>query len=177
MFSFRIVCSSAKFLSHTHDVSFHLQNLFFHAQLLFTRLDDVLGWMEQVQQRQSRAVTQLGDISDTSGDESDLGEPRRRLRSKRTYKMMKAWGTKDFGQFFVTRPPDVATKPSHFYCRICRKDVSVLTHGHHEILRHFQCSKHFPRDHRLRLETPGWEVLDFEGIAMSPTEVERQRDK
>ena len=77
----------------------------------------------------------------------------------------------------MTGPTDVVTKPSHFYCRICRKDVSVLTHGHHEILRHFQGSKHFPRDQGLRLETPGWEVLDYEGNILSPAEVERQREK
>ena len=55
--------------------------------------------------------------------------------------------------------------------------MSVLTHGHHETLRHFQDSKHFPRDQRLRLETPGWEVIDYEGNIMSPAEVERQREK
>ena len=91
--------------------------------------------------------------------------------------MKRAWGTSDVGRFFVTRPTDVAIKASHFYCRICRKDVSVLTHGHHEILRHFQGSKHFPRDQRLRLEKSGWEVLDYEGNIMSPAEVERQREK
>ena len=53
----------------------------------------------------------------------------------------------------------------------------MLTHGHHEILQHFQDSKHFPRDQRLRLETPIWEVLDCEGKAMSPAEVERQPEK
>ena len=52
----------------------------------------------------------------------------------------------------------------------------MLTHGHHKILRHFQGSKHFPRDQRLSLETPGWEVLDYEGNVMSPAEVERQRE-
>ena len=55
--------------------------------------------------------------------------------------------------------------------------MSVLTHGHHEILRHFQGSKHFLCDQRLRLETPGWEVLDYEKNIMSPAEVERQREK
>ena len=95
----------------------------------------------------------------------------------KTYNMKKAWGMSDVGRFFVTGPTDVATKPSHFYGRTCRKDVSVLTHGHHEMLRHFQGSKHFPRDQRLRLETPGWEVLDYEGNTMSPAEVERQREK
>ena len=128
-------------------------------------------------QRPSRALPRLGDTTYTSGDESDAGEPRRRLQSRKTCKMKRAWGTSDVGRFFVTGPTEVAPKPSHFYCRICRKDVSVLTHGHHEILRHFQGSKHFPRDQRLRLETPSWEVLDYEGNVMSPAEVDHQREK
>ena len=52
-----------------------------------------------------------------------------------------------------------------------------MTHGVHEILRHFQWTKHFPRDQRLRLETPGWRVLDFEGNVMLEEEVERQRER
>ena len=144
-----------------------------HANLLFTGLDDVLSRLEQVEQRPSRVLPRLGDTTDTSGDERNAGEPRRRLRSKKSYKMKRAWGTSDVGAILCDWPTGVATKPSHFYCRICRKDVSVLTHGHHEILRHFQGSKHFPRDQRLRLETPGWEVLDYEGNIMSPAEVER----
>ena len=148
-----------------------------YSGLLFTGLDDVLSRLEQVEQGPSRVAPRLGDTTDTSGDESDAGEPRRRLRSRKAYKMKRAWGGSDVGRFFVTGPTDAATKPSHFYCRICRKDVSVLTHGQHEILRHFQGSKHFPRDQRLRLETPGWEVLDYEGNIMSPAEVERQRER
>ena len=148
-----------------------------HAHLLFLGLDDVLSRLEQVEQRPSRALPRLGGTSDTSGDESDIGEPRPRLRSKKTYKMKNAWGTSDVRRFFVPAPTNVATKTSHFSCRICRKDVSVLTHGHHEVLRQFQGSKHFPCDQRLRLETPGWGVLYYEGNAMSPAEVKRQRER
>ena len=114
--------------------------------LLFTGLNDVLSQLEQVEQRPSPALPRLGDTTDTSGDENDAGEPRPKLRCRKTYKMKSAWLTSDVGQFFVTGPTDVATKPSHFCCRFCCKDVSVLTHGHREILRHFQGSKHFPRD-------------------------------
>ena len=85
-----------------------------------------------MEQRPSHALPRLGDTADTSGDESDAGEPRRRLRSRKTYKMNRAWRTSDVGRFFVTEPTDVETKHSHFYCRICRKDVSVLTHGHRD---------------------------------------------
>ena len=171
----RIDRSSAKFPSPTHNISFLWQ--IFHAQLLFTGLDDVLSRLEPVEQRPSRAVPRLGATSDTRGNESNMGEPQRRLRTKKTYKMKKNWGVGNVGQFFVTEPTDVATKLSHFYCRFCRKDAFVLTHGHQENLRDFQDSKHFPRGQRLRLEMPRWEVLDFEENAMSPAEVERQREK
>ena len=36
--------------------------------------------------------------------------------------------------------------------------------------------KHFARDQRLRLETPGWRVLDFEGNPLSESELERRRE-
>ena len=90
--------------------------------------------------------------------------------------MKKVWGTNEVGQFFVTGATDAAGKPSLFYCRVCRNDVSVLTHGSHEILRHYQGVKHFARDQRLRLETPGWRVLDFEGNPLSESELERRRE-
>ena len=75
-----------------------------HAYLLFTGLDDVLSRLEQVEQRPSRALPRLGDTTDTSGDESDIGEPRLRLRSKKTYKMRKAWGRVMLGNFLWLGP-------------------------------------------------------------------------
>ena len=53
----------------------------------------------------------------------------------------------------------------------------MLTHGHHEVLRLFQGSRHFAREQRLRLETPVWCVLDFHGNPSSDDELERQREK
>ena len=53
----------------------------------------------------------------------------------------------------------------------------MLTHGHYEVLRHFQGRSHFAREQRLRLETPGWCVLDFQGNPLSEDELERQREK
>ena len=77
----------------------------------------------------------------------------------------------------MTGPLDAANMPSKFYCRLYRKNVSVLTHGHHEVLRHFQGRRHFARDQRLRLETPGWRVLEFQGNPLGEDELERQREK
>ena len=53
----------------------------------------------------------------------------------------------------------------------------MLTHGHHEVSRHFQGSRHFARDQRLRLKTPRWRVLDFHGNPISEDELKRQRAK
>ena len=77
----------------------------------------------------------------------------------------------------MTGPTDAFTKLSEFYCRLSRKDVSVLTHGSSEVLRHFQGIRHFARDQRLRLETPGWRVLGFDGEPLTEDELERQREK
>ena len=68
-----------------------------------------------MEQRPSPAVPRSGHTNNTSGDESDMGEPRRRMLSRGTYIMKKAWGTSDVGHFFVSGPTDVATKPSHFF--------------------------------------------------------------
>ena len=51
-----------------------------------------------------------------------------------------------------------------------------MTHGMHEILRLYQGTKNFPRGQLLRLETPGWRVLEFEGKTMRRENVERQRE-
>ena len=136
-----------------------------------------MGRVERMEQGLLGVVPHASQTSDTSGDETDVSEPRRRVRSKETLKMKKVWGTTELGRFFVTGTTDASGKPSHFYCRLCRKDVSVLTHGMHEILRHYQGTKHFPRDQRLCLETLGWRVLDFEGNVMRDEEVARQRDR
>ena len=91
--------------------------------------------------------------------------------------MKKSYATSELAQFFVTGPTGASTKLSEFYCRLCRKDVSVLTHGSPEVLGHFQGIRHFARDQRLRLETPGWRVLGFDGKPLTEDELERQRDK
>ena len=136
-----------------------------------------MGRVERMEQGLPGAVLHAPQTSDTSGIETDTSEPRRRVRTKKTFKMKKVWGASELGRFFVTGPTDASGKPSNFYCRLCRKDVSVLTHGMHEILRHYQGTKHFPQDQRLRLETPGWRVLDFEGNVMRDEEVARQRER
>ena len=117
------------------------------------------------------------ETTDTSGEDTDVDQPRRRVRSRRTFKMKKGYAVGELAQFFVTRPIDAAKKSSEFYCRLCRNDVSVLIHGSYERIRHFQGLSHFARDQRLRLKTPGWRVLDFDGNPLPEDELERQREK
>ena len=150
-----------------------LSFLLLHCISLFTELDAVLQYLGQ---STVRPGVHGVETSDSSEDESEASHSRRRVRCKRTFKMKKVWGANELGQFFVTAATDAAGKPSHFYCRVRGKDVSVLTHGPHEILRQYQGVKHFARDQRLRLETPGWRVLDFEGNPLSENELERRRE-
>ena len=140
---------------------------------LFTELDAVL---QHLGQSAARPGPHVADTSDSSADESEASHSRRRVRSKRTFKMKKVWRANEVGQFFVTGATDAAGKPSHFFCRVCRKDVSVLTHGPQEILRHYHGVKHSARDQRLRLETPGWRVLVFEGNPLSEIELEWRKE-
>ena len=91
--------------------------------------------------------------------------------------MKKGYAVGEVAQFFVTGPTNAANKLSEFYCRVCRMDVLVLTHGGYEVIRHFQGHRHFARDQRLRLETPAWRVLDFGCNQLPEKELERQREK
>ena len=105
---------------------------------LLSELDEVLGKLSQgpsvAQQQQQR----VPDTTDTSAEDTDIEQPRRRVRSRRTFRRKKGYAVGELAQFFVTGPTDAANKLSEFYCRVCRKDVSVLTHGEYEIIRHFQ---------------------------------------
>ena len=140
---------------------------------LLAELNEVLDRLREGPSQSPQRV----ETSDTSGDETDAGKGRRKVLSKKTFRMKKVYAATELGRFFVTGPSDAANMPSHFYCRVCRKNVSVLMHGHHEVLRHFQGSCHFARDQRLGLETPWWRVLDFHGNTLSEDELERRREK
>ena len=140
---------------------------------LLVELNEVL---DRLKQGPSQSLQRI-ETSDTSGNDTDASQGRRKVLSKKTYRMKKVYAATELGRFFVTGPLDAAIMPSHFYCRLCRKNVSVLTHAHHEVLRHFQGRRHFARDQRLRLETPGWSVLDFQRNPLTEDELERQRDK
>ena len=141
--------------------------------VLLGELNEVLDRLKQGPSQSPQRI----EASDTSGDETDASQGRRKVLSKKTYRMKKVYAATELGRFFVTGPSDAANMPSHFYCRLCRKNVSVLTHGHHEVLRHFQGRCHFARDQRLRLETPGWRVLDFQENPSTEDELEQQREK
>ena len=136
---------------------------------MFTELDDVL---DRLQQGPSQAARPLVETTDTSGDESVISPRKKKLLSKKTYKMKKAWATDELARLFVTGDP--VAKPSHFYCQLCWSEMSVPTHESLQILRHCQGAKHFAMDQRLSLETPGWRVRDFGWISLPDDEVERQ---
>ena len=134
-------------------------------------------WTDSSKKQGPLQSPQRIETSDTSGDETNTNKGFRKILSQKTFRMEKVYGTTELGRFFVTRSTYAVNKPNHFYCRVCLKDVSIFTHGHHKVLRQFQGSRHFARDQRLRLETPGWRVLNFHGNTLSEDELERQRGK
>ena len=140
---------------------------------MLKELNEVL---ERLKQGPSQSPQRV-ETSDTSEDETDTGKGRLKILSKKTFRMKKVYAATELGRFFVTGPSDAANMPGHFYCRVFRKKVSVFTHGHLEVLRHFQASRHFARDQRLRLGTPGWRVLDFHANPLSEDELEWQMEK
>ena len=142
--------------------------------VLFAELDEVL---DKLNPGPSAPRPPIVETTDTSGEETDTSQPRRRVRSKRTFKMKRSYATSELARFFVAGPTDASTKLSEFYCRLCRKNVSVLTYGSSEVLRHFQGIRLFARDQRLRHETPGWRVLGFDGKPLTEDELQRQREK
>ena len=138
-------------------------------------MTELIEVLDRLKQGPSQSPQRI-ETSETSGVETD-NKGCRKILSKKTLRMKKMYAATELGRFFVTRPSDAANIPSHFHCRVCRENVSVLTHGHHDLLRHFHVSRHFARDQRLHLETPGWRVLDFHGNPWSEDELERQREK
>ena len=142
--------------------------------ILLSELDEVL---DKLNQGPSTSRAPIVETNDTSGEDTDTSQPRRRVRSKCTFKMKKSYATDELTWCFVTGPTDASTKLSEFYCQICLRDVSLLTHGSSEVLRHFQGIQHFALDQRLRPETQGWRVLGLNGKPLTEDELERQRDK
>ena len=141
---------------------------------LLLELDVVL---DKSSQGPTTSLFPIVDTTDTTGEDRDTSEPRRRVRLKRTFEMKKSCVTDELARFFMTGPNNPSTKLSEFYCRICRKDVSVLTHGSSGVLWLFRGIRHFAREQRFCLETPGCRVLGFDGKPSTEVELERQRDK
>ena len=139
-------------------------------------LNEVLDRLKQGPSQSPQRIETLAE-SDTSVVETDASKGRPKVLSKKSFRMKKVYAATELCRFFLTGPSDAANMPSHFCSWVCRKNVSVLTHGHHEMLWHFQGSRHFARDQRQRLETPGWRVLDFHGYPLSENELECRREK
>ena len=164
-------------IGSTHDQlvspeQFRMISLFLGLSFVFQllELDEVL---DNLNQGPSMLRLPAAEITDTNGEETNTSQPWRRVRSKRSFKMKKSYATDELARLFLTGPTDASTELSEFYCRICRKNVSVLTHGRSEILWHFQWIRQFARDQRLHLDTPGWRVLDFDGNHLTEDELER----
>ena len=139
---------------------------------MLTELDDVLDSRQQGPSQPARPVI---ETTDTNRDEGVISHWKNKVLSKKTDKMKKAWASDELARLFVNDPIDPMAKPSHFHCQLCQRNVSVLTQGSFEILRHYQGAKYFAIDQRLRLETSGRRVIDFSWNLLPGEKIERQR--
>ena len=81
---------------------------------LFVELDEVLGKLGQGPSMPQQQQPRVTDTTDTSGENTDVEQPRRRVRSRRTFKLKKGYAVGELAQFFVTGPKDAANKLSEF---------------------------------------------------------------
>ena len=140
---------------------------------LLTGLDDILGRVERMEQGLPGAVPHALQTSDTSGDETDVSEPRRRVRTEKTFKMKKTF---KIWSFFRDRANGCIRETQSFLLPIMQEGCVSVDRRHARDPAPLSGDEHFPRDQRLRLKTPGWHALDFEGNVMRDEEVARQRD-
>ena len=71
---------------------------------LFAELDEVLGKLSQGPSMPQQQQHRVSDTTDTSGEDTDVEQPRRQVRSRRTFKMKKGYTVGELAQFFVTGP-------------------------------------------------------------------------
>ena len=120
-----------------------------------------LGRVERMEQSFSRAVPHVFETTDTSGIEAEGSESRRRVRSKQTYeKNKKVWGGR-IEPLLCNCGKRRIRKAQSFLLPHLQEIASVMTYGVHEFLRHYQGTKHFPRDQRLlwNLRVGGFLIL------------------
>ena len=108
---------------------------------------------------------------------SDNSRGRRNFLSQNIFRIKKSEGSDELGWFIVLGPTDAANKFSHFYCRVCQEDVSVLPHGLYEVLCHYRRAWQFQRDHCILMETRGWCVLDFQRNPLTENVLSVQNEK
>ena len=63
-------------------------------------------------------------------------------------------------KFFATGPMERSKTPYKWWCRVCRVELSLMSRGVLELLSHFKTDAHLVKEHRIRLETPGWPLFD-----------------
>ena len=63
-------------------------------------------------------------------------------------------------KFFATGPMERSKTPYKWWCQVCRVELSLMSRGALELLSHFKTDAHLVKEHRIRLETPGYPLFD-----------------
>ena len=98
---------------------------------MLSELDEVL---DKLTLGQSFSQLLAVETTDTSGEENDTSQLRRKVHSIHTLKK-KSYATEEIALFSVTGSTDDSNKFSELFCSKVRKDVPVLLHASSEVLR------------------------------------------
>ena len=145
----------------------------FNTVLVLSTRDEVLDRLSY-----SPSVSRLpaAQINDMSGEETNRGQPRRRMCPKRTTNMNCSYAVDDLLRYFPTGPTYASRKLTESHCWICRKNLSVLVQGNSEILFKRQGNRQFAQNQRLWPEIPSWRVHDFYANSLTEVRLGRQED-
>ena len=100
--------------------------------------------------------------------------PKKRKYSKRNLLNRRMLSAHESFKDFVTGAKSGSDE--RFFCRICKRDVTIRTHGVSEIIRHFGSVGHWRRDvtYRVHMDMPVYNKL-LEPITLTETQLAENR--
>ena len=81
-----------------------------------------------------------------------------------------------FPKIFATGPDDPLSNRNCFYCKLCKRNISMRTRGLYELKSHFQRDCHFRVDQRLREKTCPGKVRGRDGKMLYVSKLETDRE-
>ena len=72
-------------------------------------------------------------------------------------------------KFSATGPLDKDRSHYEWWCRVCRVELYLMSHGSLQLISHYRSEAHLIKEHRIRMEVPGMSLYDKDqllGVAL-----------